>query len=48
MLARGNEEIAKNHYAYLRMLHEGNDQSYSRELSARRQQYIVQLESITD
>ena len=46
MLARENEEIAKNHYDYLRHLHEGNDQSYRRELSARRQQYISQLENI--
>ena len=47
MLARENEEIAKNHYDYLRLLHEGNDQSYRRELSARRQQYIGQLENIS-
>ena len=46
MLARENEEIAKNHYDYLRLLHEGNDQSYRRDLAARRQQYIGQLESI--
>ena len=46
MLARENEEIAKNHYDYLRLLHEGNDQSYRRDLVARRQQYIGQLETI--
>ena len=46
MLARENEEIAKNHYNYLRLLHEGNDQSYRRELAARRQQYIGQLDNI--
>ena len=46
MLARENEEIARNHYDYLRLLHEGNDQSYRRDLAARRQQYIGQLESI--
>lgn len=46
MLARENEEIAKNHYDYLRLLHEGNDQSYRNELAKRREQYIDQLESI--
>ena len=46
MLARENEQIAKNHYDYLRMLHSGNDQTYRRELSARRQQYIDALEKI--
>ena len=46
MLARENEEIAKNHYDYLRLLHEGNDPSYRRDLAARRQQYINQLEAI--
>ena len=47
MLARDNETIARNHYEYLRQLHAGNDQSYVRELSARRQQYIGQLENIS-
>ena len=47
MQARDNAEIAKNHYEYLRMIHEGNDQSYRRELTARRQQYIDQLENIS-
>lgn len=46
MLARDNEEITRNHYDYLRLLHEGNDESYRRELTARRQQYIGQLEQL--
>ena len=46
MLARKNEEIAKNHYVYLRELHAGNDQSYRKELERRRRQYIDQLEAI--
>ena len=46
MLARENEDISKNHYAYLRQLHAGNDLSYVKELERRREQYIGQLEAL--
>lgn len=46
MLARENEQISKNHYDYLRQVHAGTDQSYRKELQARRKQYIDQLETI--
>lgn len=43
MLARSNEEILQNHYDYLRMLHEGNDEAYRAERNRRRDQYIRPL-----
>ena len=43
MLARTNEEILHNHYAYLRELHAGNDQAYRNERNRRREQYIKPL-----
>ena len=43
MLARNNEEILGNHYAYLRHLHEGTDKLYAEELRRRREQYVDQL-----
>ena len=46
MLARDNEEILHNHYAYLRELHEGNDKNYRSERNRRREQYIEPLKAI--
>ena len=46
MLARNNESILHNHYEYLRVLHEGGDDSYRRERSARREQYVKPLKEL--
>ena len=46
MLARDNEEILHNHYAYLRELHTGNDTNYRNERNRRREQYIDPLKAI--
>jgi len=46
MLARDNEEILHNHYAYLRELHTGNDKNYRSERNRRREQYIEPLKAI--
>ena len=46
MLARENEEILHNHYAYLRELHQGNDKNYRSERNRRREQYIEPLKEI--
>lgn len=46
MLARNNESILKNHYDYLREIHEGNDAAYREEMERRRQQYIAPLDLI--
>ncbi len=46
MLARNNEEILHNHYAYLREIHAGNDEAYRSERSRRREQYIKPLKEI--
>ena len=46
MLARNNEEILHNHYAYLRELHTGTDKHYSSECARRREQYIKPLKEI--
>ena len=46
MLARNNEEILHNHYAYLREIHAGNDEGYRRERNRRREQYITPLKEI--
>ena len=46
MLARNNENILHNHYEYLRVLHEGGDDSYRRERSARREQYVKPLKEL--
>ena len=43
MLARGDESILQNHYDYLRMIHEGNDEAYRAERNRRREQYIKPL-----
>ncbi len=43
MLARNNEEILQNHYAYLREIHEGSDLGYLAERERRREQYIKPL-----
>ena len=46
MLARDNEEILHNHYAYLHELHKGNDKNYRNERNRRREQYIEPLKAI--
>ena len=46
MLARENEEILHNHYAYLRELHEGSDKDYLSERNRRREQYIKPLKEV--
>ena len=43
MLARSNDAILHNHYEYLRMVHEGGDETYRLERSRRREQYITPL-----
>ena len=45
MLARSNEAILHNHYEYLRMVHEGGDETYRIERSRRREQYITPLKN---
>ncbi len=49
MLALGkkDEEIMKNHHAYLQELHASDDQSYLAEQENRRAQYLVPLQNIT-
>ena len=46
MLARNNEEILQNHYDYLRVVHQGNDEAYSSERNRRREQYLKPLKEI--
>ena len=46
MLARNNESILHNHYEYLRVLHEGGDDSYRNERLRRREQYVTPLKNI--
>ena len=46
MLARSNEEILQNHYDYLRVVHQGNDEAYSSERNRRREQYLKPLKEI--
>ena len=46
VLGKNNEEIMKNHHAYLQELHASDDQSYLAEQENRRQQYLVPLENI--
>ena len=43
MLARTNDAILHNHYEYLRMVHEGGDETYRNERNLRREQYIKPL-----
>ncbi len=45
MLARTNEAILHNHYEYLRMIHEGGDETYRAERNRRREQYITPLKN---
>ena len=46
MLARYNEEILHNHYAYLKEIHSGNDEAYRAERNRRREQYITPLKEV--
>lgn len=46
MLARTNEEILHDHYAYLREIHLGSDADYRAEQERRREQYIRPLMEI--
>ncbi len=46
MLARHNENILHNHYEYLRVLHEGGDDSYKNERLHRREQYLKPLKEL--
>ena len=46
ILGKNDEEIMKNHHAYLEKLHETNDQSYLAEQESRRAQYLVPLQNI--
>ncbi len=45
MLARNDDAILHNHYEYLRMIHEGGDETYRMERSRRREQYISPLKN---
>jgi len=45
MLARTNDSILHNHYEYLRMVHEGGDETYRQERQRRREQYITPLKN---
>ncbi len=47
MLGKNNEEILKNHHAYLHELHATGDQSYLAEQENRKAQYLVPLENIS-
>ena len=47
MLGKNNEEILKNHHAYLQELHDSADQSYLAEQENRRVQYLVPLENVS-
>ncbi len=46
MLGKNNEEILKNHHAYLQELHNTEDQSYLAEQENRRTQYLKPLENV--
>ena len=46
ILSKNNEEIMKNHHAYLQELHMSADQSYLAEQQNRRDQYMTALEAI--
>lgn len=48
MLGKNNEEIMKNHHAYLHELHVTADKSYLAEQTNRREQYLVPLSNIKD
>ncbi len=45
MLARTDDAILHNHYEYLRMIHEGGDETYRTERRRRREQYIAPLQN---
>ncbi len=45
MLGKNNEEIMKNHHAYLQELHNSGERSYLAEQENRRRQYLVPLEN---
>jgi len=46
VLSKENEDIMKNHHAYLQELHASDDQSYLAEQENRRAQYLAPLENI--
>lgn len=46
ILGKTDEEIMKNHHAYLQKLHASNDQSYITEQERRKEQYLVPLQNI--
>lgn len=46
ILGKNNEEIMKNHHAYLEELHASGDQTYLAEQRNRREQYLVPLENM--
>jgi len=46
LLGRNNDDIMKNHHAYLRELHAAGDQSYVAEQENRKNQYFVPLQEI--
>lgn len=46
VLGRNNEEIMKNHHAYLHELHASGDQAYLAEQENRKAQYLVPLKNI--
>ncbi len=47
MLGKHNEEILKNHHAYLQALHNSTDQSYLAEQENRKAQYLAPLEKVS-
>ena len=47
MLGKNNEEILKNHHAYLQELHDSADQSYLAEQENRKAQYLAPLENVS-
>lgn len=46
ILSKNNEEIMKNHHAYLQELHVSGDKSYVAEHENRKNQYLVPLEKV--
>ena len=46
ILGKNNEEIMKNHHAYLQELHASGDQTYLAEQKNRREQYLTPLENM--
>ena len=46
ILGKTDEEIMKNHHAYLQKLHASNNQSYVEEQERRKAEFLVPLQNI--